>query len=84
MNAESYDGSTPLHLAVIDDAIEVCAILMGRGADAKMRTYVGPTSSPSDLEDSDDENIPEQKEELKEGRSPLDMVDSSSKVYLFL
>lgn len=87
VNIQSYDGSTALHLAVMDELDDICALLINYGADPTILNYLDSRST-SDSEDFDESNENLGTDSLSEefpgekGRSPLDLAQRNSTVKL--
>lgn len=71
---QSYDGMTALHLAVIDELDNICALLVNSGADPTILNYVSSSTSSENEEygESESENVTEDSAET--GQSPLDLA----------
>ena len=82
---QSYDGSSALHLAVMDELDDICALLMNYGADPNILNYVdSSTSSDNEYDfDSDDENVNQEEDSVKKGQSPLDLAKYNLTVNIF-
>lgn len=90
VNIQSYDGSTALHLAVMDELYDICTLLINYGADPTIVNYMDSRTT-SDNEDCDDtfgdpedlgaENLSDDISEGSEkGQSPLELAQSNSMV----
>ncbi len=86
VNLQSYDGSTALHLAVMDELDGMCALLMKHGADPTILNYVDASTSSDneELDDSDDGNVNLEDDYVKKGQSPLDLAQCNLKVTKFI
>ena len=86
INAESYDGCTALHLAVMEDLDDFCAMLISYGANPTAANYVGdsvsrPLDDSDDLEEEEEESEDDiSSENEKGGLSPIDLAQSKELV----
>jgi ankyrin repeat protein len=43
VNHKNYNGNTPLHIAIVNQDLEVCKVLISRGADVSITNNEGKT-----------------------------------------
>ena len=78
INKQSYDGNTALHLAIGAELDEICAMLMGHGADPDIRNYLHFIPAESELSEDEDEKETEQEEEVANQDEEIEDVGQSS------
>lgn len=79
VNMQSYDGMTALHLAVMDELDNMCALLVNSGANPTILNYVNSSTS-SENEECEENEWESVAEDCETGQSPLDLAQCNSMV----
>ena len=82
VDLQSYDGSTALHLAVMDELDDICSILIDHGgADPTLENFICSSSSDEYEEydnQSDDDAEVDGPRRLTSGRVPLGLTRTNN------
>ena len=81
MNAQSYDGNTALHLAVMEDLPEICKMLTNAGADPNIVNFIQQSGVSDDEVSTDRTSVCEEDPmPMSKGASAFDMASLNASV----